>query len=142
MTRKGPKPIPTEDRFWGHVDKSDPEGCWIWTGAMVWSPTRRKYGYTTTYGYTFIGSRADGSLRMIHAHRLSWMIANGPIPEGMQVLHKCDNPPCVRPDHLFLGTKSDNSKDMVSKGRHGRRTHPEAYADTWRNLGAYVQKKP
>lgn len=51
------------------------------------------------------------------AHRLSWTIANGPIPDGVQVLHHCDNPPCVRPDHLFLGTIGDNIRDAAAKGR-------------------------
>lgn len=88
------------ERFFQKVIKSD--GCWTWGGAMF------------THGY----GRAlwQGKVGAV-AHRVSWMIHNGPIPDGMLVCHSCDNPPCVRPDHLFLGTHRDNMKDMLSKGR-------------------------
>ena len=74
--------------------------------------------------------------RMLHAHRVAWIIANGPIPDGLDVLHKCDNRPCVDVGHLFLGTQLDNVHDMYAKGRdvhafgerHGSRTHPERLA--------------
>lgn len=77
-------------------------GCWIWLGSSG----------NSGYGKTRFGSSMDYS-----AHRLSFVAHNGPIPDGMCVLHKCDNRLCVSPSHLFLGTKSDNSKDMVAKGR-------------------------
>lgn len=61
----------------------------------------------------------------VYAHRAVWAKANGPIPSGTFVLHKCDNPPCARLDHLFAGTAADNSRDMVAKGRHNSQTNPE-----------------
>ena len=94
-------------RFWSKVNKTD--GCWEWTAYL------NKQGYGR-YG---IGSN------VYRAHRLAFEEAYGPIPEGMFVCHKCDNPSCVRPDHLFLGTNSDNLKDCSAKGRHpnANKTH-------------------
>ncbi len=88
-------------RFWDKVKKTD--GCWEWTG---W--TRESYGRIKTGGGAFQT-----------AHRVSWELHNGAIPPGLFVLHKCDNPKCVRPDHLFMGTKADNNHDRHSKGRSG-----------------------
>jgi hypothetical protein len=91
------------ERFWEKVAKG--EGCWNWTGY------RKDKGYGTIHN-------SDGETkRPVLAHRLSWEIANGPIPDGICVLHRCDNPACVRLDHLFLGTKADNNADMKAKGR-------------------------
>jgi hypothetical protein len=87
------------ERFWKKVIKSD--GCWNWIGC------RKKQGYGNI--------RVDG--KTVMAHRVSWEMVNGSIPDGLCVLHKCDNPSCVNPDHLFLGTKMDNHCDMVDKGR-------------------------
>jgi HNH endonuclease len=89
------------ERFWSRVDQSSETGCWEWRG------TKRKDGY----GVLMVGGA------LIRAHRLSWELANGPIPKGLSVLHRCDNPPCVRPDHLFVGTQRDNLADMTAKGR-------------------------
>lgn len=91
------------ERFWERVGKSD--GCWEWTG----------YRAPAGYGQLGRGPRNEG---LALAHRLSWEFHYGPIPDGLLVCHRCDNPPCVRPDHLFLGTFVDNAQDMVSKGRH------------------------
>ena len=87
-----------EERFWAKVDKSG--DCWEWTGA------KDRYG------------QIGHNQKVKAAHRVSWEIHNGAIPDGMCVLHRCDNPPCVRPDHLFIGTMADNCKDRDSKGRH------------------------
>lgn len=86
----------TADRFWARVEKT--ETCWLWSGG------RDPDGY--------------GEFNGTRAHRASWELHNGPIPNGLWVLHHCDNPPCVRPDHLFLGSSADNTADKVAKGRH------------------------
>jgi hypothetical protein len=103
------------DRFWSKVDKTS--SCWLWRGCK------------TGAGYGQIRITTAGQSKAIYAHRISWELTNGPIPEGLDVLHKCDNPPCVRPDHLFIGTQSDNENDSVSKGRWNHpkgEDHPKA----------------
>lgn len=91
----------TFDEFLSRADRSGE--CWVWTGS------RLKSG-----GY---GLFCEGGITH-RAHRRSWELSHGEIPGGLFVLHRCDNPPCVRPSHLFLGTQADNNKDMTSKGRH------------------------
>lgn len=93
-----------EQRFWARVRKSN--GCWEWTGH------RHYKGY---------GVFKAPSSKLLKAHRFSWELERGPIPDGLCVLHCCDNPPCVRPDHLWLGTNAENMADMVAKGRSQRR---------------------
>lgn len=87
------------DAFWSRVDTSG--DCLVWTGAK----TPKGYGVLTLNG------------RRWYAHRLSYTLTNGPIPDGLFVCHRCDHPPCVRPDHLFLGTMQENFADMRRKGR-------------------------
>jgi len=78
----------------------DPLGCWIWMGS-----TSKGYG----------GIKIKGKMKKVH--RVLWELTNGPIPKGMFVLHKCDITECANPDHLFLGTHTDNMRDMIQKGR-------------------------
>lgn len=85
-------------KFWSKVNKTDP--CWLWIGAK-----------TGDYGY-FRRQRESNRV-----HRFSYELHRGPIPKGLCVLHHCDNPLCVNPDHLFLGTQADNVRDMINKGR-------------------------
>lgn len=93
-----------EERFWEKVNKRSDNECWEWLGAKTL--VRKAY-----YGHM----RFEGKERK--AHRISWTIAFGSIPDGLFVLHKCDNSICVNPNHLFLGTHEDNMRDMVEKGR-------------------------
>ena len=89
-----------EQRFWAKVDKS--KECWEWLASF------------RTTGYGQFGMNGVPTT----ASRVAWILTNGEIPKGMVICHRCDNRKCVRPDHLFLGTMKDNSRDMVAKGRH------------------------
>jgi hypothetical protein len=98
------KKKPMWDRFWSKVDQTD--DCWVWTSC------RNPQGY---------GVFQVANTSVATAHRVAWVLANGrAVPDGMFVCHSCDNPPCVRPDHLFIGTHIDNVADMLAKGRHAR----------------------
>jgi hypothetical protein len=90
---------PAEQRFWAKVEKT--ATCWVWTAC------RHPQGY----------GQFGCAGRIVKAHRVAWELTHGPIPDGLQVCHRCDNPPCVNPDHLFLGTQRDNNHDCIAKGR-------------------------
>lgn len=92
---------PAEVRFWACVRKTD--FCWEWTGGK------------DSHGYGHL--RGDDWHKRIGAHRFSYMLHNGPIARGLEVLHNCDNPGCVNPSHLRLGTHRENMQDMIRKGR-------------------------
>lgn len=102
--------IPIAERFWAKVQKiDDADSCWIWSAK------------TNHGGYGLITEAGAGS-RTLSAHRVSYEINIGPIAEGLLVCHRCDNPPCVRPSHLFLGTNQDNIDDCIRKGRRNFQT--------------------
>jgi hypothetical protein len=111
---------PLAERFWPLVDKSGE--CWEWTAA------RMKTGYGRLAVFTERG-KTQGL-----AHRVAYELTYGPIPPGMVICHRCDNPACVRPDHLFADTQTANMRDMTAKGRRARgerqglRLHPECAA--------------
>jgi hypothetical protein len=101
------------ERFFNRFERDQSTKCWNWTGLL--SPK----GYGKISGVMLDGTKVNAML----AHRVSWLLHNGPIPagegaHGTVVMHVCDNPACVNPDHLRLGTQSENVKDMVTKGRH------------------------
>lgn len=111
--------LPLETRFWERVRKT--ERCWVWIASRAGR------------GYGFISVMQGRRQKWHYAHRLSYEWAYGPIPEGLFVCHHCDNPPCVRPDHLFLGTASDNQRDAQHKGRRPIRSprRPPKPRETW-----------
>jgi hypothetical protein len=117
------------ERFWEKVNKAGE--CWEWTACR-----HHQWGY----GHVRVGGKLEA------AHRVSWEMHNGPIPDGLLVCHHCDNPKCVRPAHLFLGTGTDNSRDMHAKGRGTKyntlKTHcPHGHEYTPENTRVYVSKR-
>ena len=105
--------VSLEERFWSKVEKTD--NCWEWTS---WKDYK---------GY---GKISNGNQQRF-AHHIAWELTHGPIPDGLCVLHHCDNPSCVNPDHLFIGTVADNNADMWKKGRgvlppRSKMAHPGA----------------
>ena len=109
--KKGSVTMAMEQRFWAKVDRNGPVpklypelgNCWVWTAGTRWG-----YGVFKLNGRNHVASR------------VAWQIQHGEIPDGIIVLHKCDNPPCVRGSHLFLGTRGDNAADRDAKGRQAR----------------------
>lgn len=102
--------IPLSERFEKYIGAITETGCILWTGAI------------NDDGYGVIGSGTRNG-QMLLAHRAAYELKIGPIPEGVKVLHRCDNPPCINHEHFFLGTQADNMADMVSK-RRGRKRVP------------------
>ncbi len=96
-----------EERFWAKVEKRGPDECWPWKAGKGRG------------GYGRIRHGGSGS-KTVRAHRVAWELVYGPIPEGMDVLHNCDNPPCCNPGHLYLGTDTDNRQDCLARGRAAR----------------------
>lgn len=97
--------VTAAELYWSKIDKEAPNGCWLWTRSV------------NNWGYGRVTPRLAGERA---AHRVSWALRKGRIPAGMGVLHRCDTPRCVNPEHLFLGTAKDNSADAVAKDRHCR----------------------
>jgi len=120
-----PKHRPLEERFFEKVKKGD--GCWQWTAGK----NGVGYGMIRTHDRTKEG-----------AHRVSYALAYGEVPKGRWVLHRCDNPSCVKPEHLFLGDGSANSQDMHSKGRGWGGIGPDtAYAVLWMSASGFSRKQ-
>jgi hypothetical protein len=126
--RPGPQPKP----FWTQVHFGP--SCWEWMGRIE----------RTGYG------RLRFNSEMYSAHRAAWVLENGAIPDGIMVMHRCDNRKCVRPDHLFLGTHADNMKDMTDKGRQAKgidhpnklKTHcPRGHEYTPENTYSYGNRR-
>lgn len=104
-------------RFWAKVDQSG--DCWVWTAGK----TKAGYGiFHPRHGLT------------VYAHRYAFELTYGAMPEGQMACHRCDNPPCVRPDHLFAGAALDNAADMTAKGRHWTTANSAAWAQHRANV--------
>lgn len=95
-----------EGRYWPKVQVLGEDDCWMWS-----AKAKHPFGY---------GRMTAGRGVNLKAHQIAWTLENGPIPAGMCVLHECDEPSCCNPKHLFLGTKADNTEDMIGKGRWSR----------------------
>lgn len=100
--------------FWSRIDKSGGmDGCWLWAGSV------------SVCGYgTFQGFKRSGRFKTRFAHRIAYSLTHGILPPEKHVCHRCDNPPCCNPSHLWLGTQADNMRDCLAKGRKTRPPHP------------------
>lgn len=110
---KATKTLPMPERFWSKVDIRGPDECWIWKAA----PRGKKPGQQ--YGAFWLDRRHQP------ANKIAWELVNGPMAEGMFACHRCDNPACCNPAHIFPGTNQENTADKVAKGRQvkGARVH-------------------
>ena len=106
-------PEQTIAAFHARVKRGEAAECWPWTGGAT----------VTGYGCVWFNHRQD------MAHRVAYILANGELPEGLHILHACDNPPCCNPAHLSVGTAGDNNRDAIRKGRH---SHGPAHSDALR----------
>jgi len=105
----GPEPMSVAERvarFWDRIDTSG--DCWLWTGGT----------FKNGYGMVAMGRKPDGRAVNGYAHRIAYGLINGPIPDGLVVRHRCDNPPCCNPDHLLIGTQAENIADAQRQGRY------------------------
>ncbi len=100
-----PLPRPWQERYWPKVDVQGADDCWPWKA------------YRMPHGYGVHSLSPKEPKREALVHRIAWLLEHGSIPMGVHVLHRCDNPPCCNPAHLFLGTQADNIADMVAKSR-------------------------
>jgi len=104
-----------EERFWTKTDRRTKNECWPWTGSRR---GRKPHQYGCVWDGTY---RPNGSPNQIGAHRFAYELLIGPVPDGLEVCHHCDNPLCVNPDHLYAGTHSQNMQDIISRGRANNR---------------------
>ena len=132
MKIRGQVVIEAKERIRSLSKVNEKTGCWEWQSSFKGQDKLKRYGHLT------VGSRVDGTRRSIAAHRYAWEVFIDKIPNGMWVLHRCDNPSCVNPAHLFLGDRQDNVDDRERKQRNkmprltGER-HPSAKL-TWRQV--------
>ena len=97
--------VPASRRLAANYTPEPNTGCWLWT----------KCADRSGYGFMSVGGKAE------RAYRVAWALVHGDIPGGKVICHRCDQPSCINPDHLFLGDQADNIRDMMAKGRHGAR---------------------
>lgn len=103
-----------EGRFWSKVSKAEGDGCWEWTASTAGS-----------MGYGCFTVKEGGQWRSLQAHRWIYEQQHGPQPRDVHICHRCDNPKCVRPDHLFAGSRADNMQDCARKGRNAMQRNPD-----------------